>query len=53
MIYVKMVNRGGVDQHLGRLSLEISVPIWFVCMCGSSVGCYIGKVALYCQLSIG
>ena len=44
---------GGVDQHLGRLSLEISVPLWFVYMCGSSVGCYIGQVALYCQLSIG
>ena len=44
---------GGVDQHLGWLSFEISVPIWFVCMCGSSVGWYIGQVALYCQLSIG
>ena len=44
---------GGVDQHLGWLSLEISVPMWFVCICGSSVGRYIGRVALYCQLSIG
>ena len=44
---------GGVNQHLGWLSLEISVPIWFVCMCGSSVGWYIGQVALYCQLRIG
>ena len=44
---------GGVDQHLGWLSLEISVPMWFVCICGSSVGRYIGRVALYCQFSIG